>query len=375
MAHRFTAWLTAVACLAAFAITSPARADDAKPEIKKPRVKVVFCLDTTSSMTHLIEGAKQKIWAIANQIASGKPTPELKIGLVAFRDRGDACITKVIDLNDDLDDIYGHLRGFKAEGGGDIPESVNQALDDAVNKIKWSKDDQTLRIIFLVGDAPPHMDYKDDVKYPETCKKAVEKGIIINTVQCGNDPECTKHWKEICQKAEGTFVQIPQEGGVVAIETPYDKRLGEINKELAKGTLVYGDARMRRDGESKKDIAAGLPAASAADRAATAAKGGKAAAYDLLDAIKAKQIKLEELKDDQLPEELRKLKPEERKEYLAKLEKDRAELNKEALDLDKKRADFIANEQAKSKDKGKNAFDSEVLEILRKQAKKQKIEY
>src|SRR6266852_5288874 len=274
MAHRSTAWLTAVVCLAAFAIAAPARADDAKTDTKKPKVEVVFCLDTTSSMTHLIEGAKQKIWAIANQIASGKPTPDLKIGLVAFRDRGDAYITKVIDLNDDLDDIYGHLRGFKAEGGGDIPESVNQALDDAVNKIKWSKDDQTLRIIFLVGDAPPHMDYKDDVKYPETCKKAVEKGIIINTVQCGNDHECTKHWKEICHKAEGTFVQIPQEGGVVSIETPYDKRLGEINKELANGTLVYGDAHMRRDGESKKEIAAALPSAPAADRAATAAKGG-----------------------------------------------------------------------------------------------------
>jgi len=375
MAHRFTAWLTAVACLAAFAITAPARTDEAKTDTKKPKVEVVFCLDTTSSMTHLIEGAKQKIWPIANQIASGKPTPDLTIGLVAFRDRGDVYITKVIDLNDDLDDIYGHLRGFKAEGGGDIPESVNQALDDSVNKIKWSKDDQTLRIIFLVGDAPPHMDYKDDVKYPETCKKAVEKGIIINTVQCGNDPECTKHWKEICQKAEGTFVQIPQEGGVVAIETPFDKRLGEINKELAKGTLVYGDARMRKDGESKREIAAGLPAAPAADRAATAAKGGKAAAYDLLDAIKAKQVKLEELKDDQLPEELKKLKREERKAYLNKLEKERADLNKEALDLDKKRADFIAKEQAKSKDKGKNAFDSEVLEILRKQAKKQKIGY
>jgi Mg-chelatase subunit ChlD len=375
MVHRNAGWPIAIAVLGSFIIAAPTRADDAKAETKKPKVEVVFCLDTTSSMTHLIEGAKQKIWSIANQIASGKPTPDLKIGLVAFRDRGDVYITKVIDLNDDLDEIYGHLRGFKAEGGGDIPESVNQALDDAVNKIKWSKDDQTLRIIFLVGDAPPHMDYKDDVKYPETCKKAVEKGIIINTVQCGNDPECTKHWKEICHKAEGTFVQIPQEGGVVAIETPYDKRLGEINKELAKGTLVYGDARMRKDGESKREIALALPAAPAADRAGASAKGDKAAAYDLLDAIKAKQVKLDELKDEQLPEEFRKLKPEERKEYLDKLEKQRAELNKEALDLDKKRADYIAKEQAKSKDKGKNAFDSEVLEILRKQAKKQKIEY
>src|SRR5213079_651243 len=105
--------------------------------------------------------------------------------------RGDAYITKVFDLSDDLDAIHGHLKGFQAQGGGDGPESVNQALHDAVDKITWDGDKSTLRIIFLVGDAPPHMDYKDDVKYPDTCKKAVELGILINTVQCGNDFECT----------------------------------------------------------------------------------------------------------------------------------------------------------------------------------------
>ena len=91
-------------------------------------------------MGGLIDAAKQKIWAISNQIAGGKPTPRLKIGLVAYRDRGDAYVTKVFDLTDDLDAIHGHLMSFRAEGGGDFPESVNQALNDAVTKIKWSKD-------------------------------------------------------------------------------------------------------------------------------------------------------------------------------------------------------------------------------------------
>src|SRR5262249_40991535 len=100
-----------------------ARAADEKPPApKKPRVEVVFCLDTTGSMGGLIEGAKQKIWAISNQIANGKPTPDLKIGLVAFRDRGDEYITKVFDLTDDLDAVHGHLKEFKAAGGGDEPE-------------------------------------------------------------------------------------------------------------------------------------------------------------------------------------------------------------------------------------------------------------
>ena len=212
---------------------------------KKPKVEVVFCLDTTGSMGGLIDGAKAKIWAICNQIANGKPIPDLKVGLVAFRDKGDAYITKVIDLSDDLDAIHGHLKKFQAAGGGDLPESVNQALDDSVNKVKWSTDKKTLRIIFLVGDAPPHMDYTDDVKYPVTCKKAVEKGIIINTIQCGVDPNCTKYWKDIAVKSEGSFAAIPQRGGVVAIATPFDARLAKINKELTGTTLVYGTAGLK----------------------------------------------------------------------------------------------------------------------------------
>src|SRR5690348_8163032 len=165
----------AVAAGALLGLCLPAHGAD-KPAIKRPRIEVVFCLDTTGSMGGLIEGAKQKIWSISNQIASGKPTPDLKIGLVAYRDRGrDEYVTRIVELTDDLDAIHGKLREFRAAGGGDAPESVNQALDDAVNKIKWSTDKKTLRIIFLVGDAPPHMDYSDDVKYPDTCKKACEK--------------------------------------------------------------------------------------------------------------------------------------------------------------------------------------------------------
>src|SRR5262245_12859851 len=181
--------LTLAVAFAAGAAAAPEKVKD-----KKPNVEVVFCLDTTGSMSGLIEGAKQKIWTISNQIVAGKPTPNLKVGLLAYRDRGDAYVTKLIELTDDLDKIYATIKEFKAEGGGDAPESVNQALHESVTKFKWSEDKETLKIVFLVGDAPPHMDYKDDVKYPETCKIAVDKGIIINAVQCGGDAECTRIW-------------------------------------------------------------------------------------------------------------------------------------------------------------------------------------
>jgi hypothetical protein len=217
------------------------------------------------------------------------------------------------------------------------------------------------------------MDYQDDVKYPETCEKAVARDIVINTIQCGNDGECKKHWSEIAKQSEGTYVGIAQEGGVVAIATPFDKRLGEINTDLARNTLVYGTKEVQRDGTTKNAAAASLPAGPAADRAGLAAKAGRSASYDLLDALKKKQVKLADLKDAELPPELRKLDAKGRQEYLDRLEKTRADLQKEALELDKKRNEYLVKEQATSKDK--SAFDVQVLGVLRKQAKKHHIDY
>src|SRR5262249_41885552 len=163
--------------------------------------------------------------------------------------------------------------------------------------------------------------------------------------------------------------------------TPYDKRLGEINGELARSTLVGGKGEARRDAETKKREAGELSkptappgsAATAAERAAFQAKQGKAATYDLLDQIKDGKVELEKIKKEELPEEMKKMTLKEQKEYLEKLDKKRKELMTEAQDLDKKRSEFIKKEQEKQKQKG--GFDAEVLEMLRKQAKKHDIGY
>ncbi len=159
------------------------------------------------------------------------------------------------------------------------------------------------------------------------------------------------------------------------VATPFDKRLAEINREMADTTLVYGD-KGKKDGDFKKvEEAKALPAAPAADRAAFGGKGGRAASYDLLDSIKEKRVKLEDLKEEQLPKELQGMTLEKRKEFLDKLDKKRAELNQEAVDLDRKRSDFIQKKLTEDKKDTKDSFDTQVLEVLRKQAKKHKIDY
>ena len=217
-------------------------------------------------MSGLIQAAKDKIWSIANELISTKPAPEIKFGLIAYRDRGDDYVTEITDLSDDIDDIYGKLMKFSANGGGDGPESVNQALNEAVTKMKWSDDKKVLKIIFLVGDAEPHMDYENDVKYADTCKEAVKKDLIINTVQCGADAATTKIWNEIADLSEGKFVAIEQEGGAVAMVTPFDDEIAAINGRLAGTVVAYGDDGERRFAEGKVALAASSKPEAAAAR-------------------------------------------------------------------------------------------------------------
>src|ERR1700719_4578444 len=241
----------------------------------KPRIEVCFVLDTTGSMGGLIEGAKQKIWSIANEMISAKPTPQLKLGLIGYRDRGDEYVVKSFNLTDYIDAIYGHLREFQAAGGGDFPESVNEALAEAIHKMSWSKDDKVLKIIFLVGDAPPHMDYPNSPKYPELCREAAKNDLIINTVQCGDATETKAIWQEIAKLAEGSYVAIPQSGNVAVISTPMDKELSQLNELIGATLIPYGDGKLQAEVHAKRAMAGAAPMAAMADRLSYNSKTGK----------------------------------------------------------------------------------------------------
>lgn len=342
------------------------------PKPVPPRAEVVFVLDTTGSMGGLLDGAKKKIWSIANEILKGNPKPDLRVGLVAFRDKGDAYVTQVTDLTADLDKIYEVLLGFQAQGGGDGPENVRQAMHDAVTKISWSPDRKAFKVMFLVGDAPPHLDYTDVPTIEELCVSAVKKDITINAVRCGGDAETGRIWQDIASRSEGTFASIDQGGGVVAVATPYDKELGELSDKLGRTVVAFGGESARRELERKEGVAASAPAPAKADRAAAKAAGGKLHESDLIDALKDGK-KLEEIKADELPAELKDKSPEERKAWVETKTKEREELQKKVVELSKQREKYIADELAKRGEK--DGFDSVVKEALRKQAEKKGIEF
>jgi hypothetical protein len=265
-----------------------------------------------------------------------------------------------------------------ANGGGDTPENVNQGLNDAVTRLQWSDDPDALKIVYLVGDCPPHNEYKDVPTYDKIALAAVKNDIYINTILCGNHGGARKIWQDIARRAEGQFMAISQDGGVKDIATPFDRELARLNTELTGTVVVYGDSdtRLKALGycAEAREMEAKAPAGAAADRASFAATSGRYGSDDLIQALDDDEVKLEEIPAKHLPEKMRKMSGEERKKYLADKKKKRADVTRRIKELAGKRAEYIRSEIEKTKG-AKDGFDAQVVEALKKQAEKKKISY
>jgi Mg-chelatase subunit ChlD len=342
---------------------------------ERPRVEVVFVLDTTGSMGGLIDAAKDKIWSIASTLASARPVPEIRMGLVAYRDRGDDYVTRVVDLSPDLDAIHAALMDFEAQGGGDGPESVNQALHEAVHRIAWGADPGAYRVVFLVGDAPPHLDYPNDVPYPETLAAARQRGITVNAIQCGQEAATTGHWQRVAQAGGGTYLRVEQGGGAVAIASPYDARLAELAARLDETRLYYGSAeeqaaKARKLAASEK-LEAEATLASRARRAAfNAADAGKTSFLgdkELVEEVSSGRVALEAIPPAALPAPLQAMEPEARQALIAEKADARRALTDEIQALSAERERYLGKKIAEQGGAG-DSLDHQLYGAIREQA-------
>jgi hypothetical protein len=343
----------------------------------KPIVEVAFVLDTTGSMGPLIEGAKRKIWSIATAIVDANPAAEIRMGLVAYRDLGDEYVTRKFDLTTDIQDLYANLLELKARGGGDWPESVNEALKAGVSKLSWTQGSDICRILFLVGDAPPHMDYAQDTKYPEVIRMAVERGITVNAVQAGGARDTERVWREIAQRGNGRYIPIPQDGGrLLVIETPWDTEIIELQGRINGTVIPYGPRSQRSSVEQKTRQLAAAPAPVATEMAGylsrNAARAGEAVTGrgDLVADVNAGRQKLDGMKDDDLPDAFRAMKPAERQAAIDKNTAERKTLNVRLAELVRKRDQYVEQQRNNTSKQPADSFDRAVADALAVQIKR-----
>ncbi len=376
--RRAFAFTTAIL---ATSITSFAE-EATKAKEERPVVQLAILLDNSGSMNGLITQAKSQLWSIVNEFITAKQdgkAPQVQVALFEYgvNDLGKETgyIRKLSDLTDDLDKLSEQLFSISTRTSGS-EEYCGMVIKDAVDKLAWDKSSKTYKAIFIAGNEPFT---QGPVNYESACKGAITKGIIVNTIHCGSDAEGVQgKWKDGAALSDGKYLIIDHNAAVASISAPQDKEIAELSSKLNTTYVAYGamggSGLMR---QQQQDLnAAAAPAAPAVVTARALSKASanySNSGWDLVDRAKQKDFDITKLTEEELPEEFKKLTPEQRKETLAKKTAERAEIQKKIGELAKERDAYVASkmkEQSKDTTLGKA-----VTSAVREQAQKKGVSF
>jgi hypothetical protein len=352
-------WLLAAALL----IGEAAWAGPNQQANQTKNVDLVIALDTSNSMDGLIDAAREKLWDVVTVLGKAKPRPVLRVGLISYGNTAYSAqagwVRKDLDLTTNLDEVYAKLFALRTSGGD---EYVARAVRDAVEQMQWSKDEGTLRMIFVAGNEPANQDPKVSVE--SAISGARQHNIFVNAIYCGS-PQAGEAvgWRQVATIGKGQFAAIDQ-NQQVAIATPMDDELNRLSGELNRTYVGYGaQARDRAEAQAVGDRAAfgKSPSAGAGRAAAKATSLYKNDEWDAVDARKAgKKIAFEPTS------ELGRMSESERNAFLDKKQKDREALQKQIEQLSGQRQGYIAAEKAKKK--GSLTFDDAIMGAVKSEA-------
>jgi hypothetical protein len=221
------------------------------------------------------------------------------------------------------------------------------------------------------------MDYAQDTKYPEVLRMARDRGITVNAVQAGGARDTERVWREIAQRGDGRYIPIPQDGGqVLIIETPWDTEIIELQGRINGTVLPYGPRAQRSSVEQKTAQIAAAPRAVASEMAGYLSKSGASSGAavtgrgDLVTDVTTGRQRLDGVKDEDLPDTLLAMKPQERRAAIDKSMAERKGLNARMAELVKKRDRYVIEQRKNPPTKPADSFDRAVAETLKAQIKR-----
>jgi hypothetical protein len=377
---NFASARDSVAPVATVAAVEEIKAGKADKPVKQPLVQLAILIDTSNSMDGLIAQAKQQLWRIVNEFIAVKRDGQRPLVQVALFEYGndrlpasEGHILQVLPLTDDLDKVSEKLFALKTNGG---QEYCGQVIQAAVDRLKWSKSNDDLKVVFIAGN---EAFTQGPVNYAKSCKKAISKGIQINTIFCGNAAAgINGKWKDGAVLADGSYTSIDHNARIVDIKTPYDKPLATLGVDMNKTFVPYG--KQGKEGfanQARQDSnSSGVSLSNLAQR--SVAKGSSNYRNDswcLVDAVSLKNIDIAKIKTEDLPENMRKMTLAEKKKYIGEMKTKRDTINKKIMALNKQRQTYIAAEQKKLAEKGEETFDKAVVDSVRKQAEAKKFKF
>jgi hypothetical protein len=340
-----------------------------------PQVQIALLLDTSSSMDGLLEQTKRQLWTVVNAFQNARReghSARLQIALYEYGNDGLSAeggyIRQVVPLTTDLDRVSEQLFALKTNGGS---EYCGQVIQKATQQLEWSHDKKDLKLIYIAGNEP----FNQGSINPKTAVAAArEHGIVVNTIYCGAASEgANSGWSEGARLAGGQAFNIDQNRAVAMIAAPQDEEIARLGQELNQTYLGYG----RGGAEAKKrqaaqDTNAGSNAVSATSRAMSkASRLYDNSSWDLVDGTQQGKVKLDALKDEDLPAELQGKSEKERTAILEAKTQERTRLQGRIQQLGQERQKYLTEQQKAQGPQGGDTLDKAILESVHTQAKAQ----
>ena len=340
----------------------------------KPLVQIAILLDTSGSMSGLIDQARAELWSLVNEFIFARQQgrqPEVQVALYEYGKSSLATevghIRRIVPLTTDLDRISEELFALKTRGGN---EYCGWVIKDATADLKWSDSPSDLKVIFIAGNEPFTQGPAD---YRQACKAAVEKGIIVNTIHCGSEADgLSGEWKDGAVLADGRYLNIDQNRQITHIPAPQDEEIAELGVRLNQTYIAYGrqgQALHERQAVQDKNAVQASPEAALQRVVAKSSSNYMNTHWDLVDAINAQQVDLGQIETEELPEEMQKMNADERKAYVEAKAKERASIQVRIQQLNDQRSRFIANEMKKQQQDG-DTLGSAAKQVIREQGQR-----
>jgi len=167
---------------------------------------IEFVVDATGSMGDEIAALEASLSDISARIEALPTKPDVRFALTIYRDRVDSVLSRTWNFSPDVATFQSEIEGVSADGGGDYPEDVQQGLYDGLHKPDW-RGAGAVKLMFLIGDAPPHLDYQNDPDYIAAAQQAATEGVKIETLAAsGLDDQGEYAWRQLAELTLGQFL-------------------------------------------------------------------------------------------------------------------------------------------------------------------------
>lgn len=345
-----------------------------------PRSRVIdlaICLDTSGSMEGLIDSAKQRIWAIVNDLALATPAPELRVALLTYGNDGhdaeNGWVNIDCELTGDLDEISRRLFALRTNGGTEL---VGRVLSVATGNLRWSDDPNALKLAVVAGNESADQDTV--VSFRDACAAAIGSGILVNSIYCGNPGDAEAPlWKQVSLLADGRFATIDHQSGTLVHETPFDTQLVELTTAVNGTYLPFGqDGQASWANQAVQDEnAINMNPDAAANRAMCKNGALYVCGWDLVDASRQEGFDLAAVEVEQLPEDMRAMTLEQRAAHIETAAAERAEIQRRIADVGVERQAWIDAETARLALDESRSFDHQIRAAIRAQVTQRGFRY